>query len=222
MTLMVILMTGLLIGLRVGVRAWQQGEARLRQAHREDERAAFLAEQIASLLPYEVLSAERDLPGRVSILEAEATRLQFVSSYGSRYRNRSGLLLADYAIVRDGPGRFALALRETPLGDDGALLGRLVERVATDPETGKRVVIYRPFALQGQYLKLMTGLQGARFEYLDPRLREANRKWVSHWEGRPEVPYPTAVRFWWRQEGQSRQLEETFPIPAHLLPKSRG
>lgn len=219
MTLMALLMGGLLVGLRVGARAWQQGEARLREVHKEEERAAFMAQQVSSLVPYEVGSTDPDLPGRVTIFQAHASRLRFVSTYGSRFRNRSGLVLVDYAIVGNSPGKLAIALRETPVGDDGTLFQRLVERVARDPETGKSIIIYRPFSLQGNDLRLITGLRMARFEYFDPHPEDSGPRWLWQWEGKPKAPYPTAIRLRWQREGQTGQEQETFPIPAHLLPQ---
>jgi hypothetical protein len=217
MTLLGLLMAALVVGIHVGNKAWQQGEARMRKVHVEEERAQFMSAQISSLMPYKVRSQMPELPGEFTILEASATRLRFLSTMGSRFRNRSGLLWNEYAIVRTAARDLSLVLRETPVRDDESLLRQLIAGVDRDPESGKTVVKFRPFFVKGSDLKLMTGLQAARFEYLDPPTASKGRAWTSDWEGRLEAPYPEAIRFLWRQAGQDHQA--VFPLRAQSFPK---
>lgn len=217
MTLLGLLMAALVVGIHVGNKAWQQGEARMRQVHREGERAQFMSEQISSLLPYKVMSADPELPGEFAILEATAARLRFLSTFGSHFRSRSGLTLDEYAIVRDSAGDLSLALRETPFRDDASLFRQLIAGVARDPDTGKTIIRFRLFFIQDSDLRLMTGLQMARFEYLDPQAQGKGPTWVSDWQGTPDTPYPEAIRFMWQRAGQRDQA--VIPIRAHSLPK---
>ncbi len=216
-TLTALLMGVLLIGLRVGNRAWQQGEARLRRVQKEEEGTAFLAQQVSSLVPYVVESNDPELPGQWSILEATASRLRFISTHGSHFRNRSGLVLVEYAIVTSSSGTVAVALHETPVRDDAALLRQLIQRIARDPETGKRIIIYRPSSIQETDLRLMTGLHAARFEYLDPHPQAGGPTWLAQWEGKPEAPFPAAVRLRWEQAGQ--RDEKIIPVRAQVPPQ---
>jgi len=147
-TLTGFLMLALLIGLRVANRAWRTGEARLRQVHAEAERNAFVVEQVSSLVPYKVTLTDPDLPGTFIVLQAGATCLRFVSSYGSVFRSRSGLVLAEYGIVEASPGNVEVALRETSVGDSDILLHRLIRSVTNDPDTGAPVINYQPFAVR--------------------------------------------------------------------------
>jgi prepilin-type N-terminal cleavage/methylation domain-containing protein len=217
-TLMAMVMTALLVGLRLANRAWQQGEARLREGHAEQERYTFLAEQISSLRPYAVNSTDPNLPGSFVILQASASVLRFVTTYSSRLRNRSGLMLAEYAIVNTSHGT-AIVLRESSIREDGALLRRVVERVTRDPETGETMVRYRPFAERESDLRLMTALQRASFEYLDLHPKGAREpRWVTQWKGQSDTPYPAAIRLRWerhgRQEGMMIRLRaQAFPQP---------
>lgn len=216
-TLMATLMTALLVGLRLANRAWQQGEARLRQGHADEERHTFLAEQISSLVPYAVNSNDPNLPGRFVVLQATASILRFVSAYSSRFRNRSGLVLAEYAIVPSSHGT-AILLRESPIRDDDALLRRLVERVTQDPETGETIIRYRPFSMGDTDLKLMTGVQRASFEYLDLHPRGARGpRWLTQWKSNLDTPYPDAIRLRWEQRG--RQEEAIIRLRARALPQ---
>ncbi len=176
-----------------------------------------MLQQIASLVPYKVVSSNPDIPGEVLILEASAARLRFLSTCGTRYRSRSGLMLDEYAIVKAPGADFSLALRETAVRDDTTLVPLLIERLSSDPDTGKTEVVYRRFLPRESDLKLMTGLEAARFEYLGAPAAGKDAEWASRWEARPEAPYPDAVRFVWRRGSQTDQL--VIPIRARFIPK---
>ena len=219
-SLIAMLMLALLIGLRIGTRAWQHGEARLQQTHIEQERTAFLTDQLSSLVPYVVTVSGEDLTGTFTILQARENCLRFVARHGSAFGNQSGLMLAEYGIVERSAARFDVLLRETPILDDGALLRRVVRSVEHDPETGATVIVYQPFDPRATDLRLMTGLRAARLEYLD--LRPPNGQgalWLPRWTSRQDAPYPDAVRLRWEQAGRSG--EQFIPVRARLLPQSR-
>ena len=217
-TLLALVMTTVLFGLRIASRAYQQGEDRLKRTYMDEERADFMNKQIASLEPYKVRSDDPKLPGEFAILEAQALCFRFLSTYGSHYRNRSGLILVEYGLVETPGRKVDLLLRETPVHDDGELLHKVIQEVAPDPDTGKLVTTYRPFFKQGSDLGLRTDLEAARFEYLVPDSEKEAAHWVSDWLPAPEVPYPWAVRFLWKQDGKWVQV--TFPIRAHAFLKS--
>lgn len=216
-SLMALLMLTVLIGLRVASRAWQQGEDRLGLVHRDEERADFMTRQIASLTPYRVRSSDPELTGQFTILEARASRLRFLSTYGSHFRNRSGLLLVDYGLVGASRGRVDLLLRETPVLDDGELLHQVIQRVAPDPDTGKMRITYRPFFRQDADLCLLRNLNAARFEYLLPATEKEEAHWASEWQPEPDAAFPLAVRFAWEQDGHPERA--VFPIRARSFPK---
>lgn len=216
-TLMALLMTTVLIGLRVASRAWQQGEDRLRLVHSDEERADFIAKQVASLVPYKVRSNDPKLLGDFTILEAKSSRLRFLSTYGSHFRNRSGLLLVDYGLVGTSRGRADLWLRETPVQDDGELLHQVIQGVATDPDTGRKRIAYRPFLRQDADLCLLRNLNGARFEYFVPDSKKGGAHWASDWQPEPDAAFPLAFRFAWDQDGHREQA--LVPIRAHSFPQ---
>jgi len=219
LTLIGFLMVALLIGLRVASRAWRTGEARLRQAHAAAERNAFVVQQISSLVPYQVTSADLHLPGTFIVLQGSATCLRFVSSYSSAYRSRSGLVLAEYGIGEASPENVEVALRETPVGDSDVLFHRLVRNVTNDPETGAPSIDYQPFSLRATDLLLMTGLRAAWFEYLDLHPEKGGGPvWRENWKGREGAPYPEAIRLRWERGNQAG--EEVIPVRAKPLPPS--
>jgi type II secretory pathway pseudopilin PulG len=216
MTLIGFLMVALMIGLRVTNRAWRTGEARLRQTHAAAERNAFVVQQIASLVPYQVKSTEPHLPGLLTVFEASAACLRFVSTYSSVYRSRTGLVLVEYGIVAASPGRVEVALRETPVQDNDVLSHMLVQRVTNDRDTGVPVINYQPFSVRATDLPLMTDLSDAWFEYLDlyPE-KGTNPVWRSDWKSTNKAPYPDAIRLRWergKQEG-----EELIPVRAKFM-----
>ena len=220
LSLIAMLMLALLIGLRIGTRAWQHGEARLQQTHIEEERAAFLTGQVSSLVPYLVTVSNEDLTGTFPILEAREDCLRVVTTHGSSFGNQSGLMLAEYGIVERPAARVDVLLRETPILDDGALLRRLVRSVEHDPDTGAAVIDYQPFDPRATDLTLMTGLRSARFEYLDLRPPDGQGAlWRPRWTSRPDALYPDAIRLRWEQAG--RGGEQVIPVRARLLPQSR-
>jgi hypothetical protein len=219
MTLTGSLMIALLIGLRVANRAWRTGEARLRQVHAAAERNAFVVQQIASLVPYEVASSDPKLPGTFTVLEATADCLRFVSSYSSVYRSRTGLVLVEYGIVAASLGNVAVALRETPVVDNDVLLHRLVASVKNDTETGAPTIHYQPFSLRATDLLLMAGLRDAWFEYLDLHpVQGPGPVWRVDWRSRDEAPYPDAIRLRWESGNQAG--EEVIPVRARFMPES--
>lgn len=215
MSLTAAVLATLVIGLDVATRAWQHGEARLQKAHREWERADFMARQISSLVPYRVVSRHPQLPGQFTVLEAGPVRLRFLATYSSRFRNRAGRVLVEYAVVETSRGRMTLALRETPVGDDEALLRLLVQEVDRSPETGQPVIAYRPFSLAETDIRLMDELASAQFDYLDPRPGKHAPGWLPGWEPKPEREYPAAIRFRWQRDAVSG--EETIPVPARFV-----
>ena len=218
-TLIGFLMVALLIGLRVANRAWRTGEARLRQVHAEAERNSFVVEQISSLVPYQVTLSDPDLPGTFIVLQASATCLRFVSSYGSVFRSRSGLVLAEYGIVAASPGNIEVALRETPVWDNEVLLRRVIRSVTNDPDTGAPAINYQPFLVRVTDLPLMTGLRDAWFEYLDlhPE-KDTGPVWRLAWKSREGAPYPEAIRLRWERGNQAG--EEVIPVRAKPMPQS--
>ncbi len=219
LTLTGLLMVALLIGLRVANRAWRTGEARLRQVHTVAERNAFVVQQISSLVPYEVTSSDPHLPGTFTVLEASATCLRFVSSYSSVYRSRTGLVLVEYGIVEASPRNVEVALRETPVEDNGVLFHKLVGSVKNDTETGVPLINYQPFSLRATDLLLMTGLGDAWFEYLDLHPEKGTGPvWREDWRSREEAPYPEAIRLRWDRGTQAE--EEVIPVRAKSMPQS--
>jgi type II secretory pathway pseudopilin PulG len=219
MTLTGLLMVALLIGLRVANRAWRTGEVRLRQTHAAAERNAFVIQQIASLVPYQVTSTDPHLPGTFTVLEASATCLRFVSTYSSVYRSRTGLVLVEYGIVEASRGSVEVALRETPVGDGNVLFHMLIQNVTNDPETGTPVINYQPFSLRATDLLLMTGLRDAWFEYLDLHPEKGTGPvWQEQWRSREEAPYPEAIRLRWDRGNQPGEM--LIPVRAKFIPPS--
>lgn len=220
MALMSVLMTALVIGIGIGSRAWQRGEARLRQSRGEAERTSFVLGQIASMVPYRVRSNDSDLAGQWPILEASPFRFRFVSTEGSRYRDQSGLLLVEYAVVRSSSGDIEVALDESPVRDDAILLRRVIDHIEADPETGKRVIVFGPSAIHPGDFRVMTGLRAARFDYLDPEPKPGQpARWVPEFEGRPNLAFPAAVRLRWLRVGQTQVEMQVFPLRAQVPPE---
>jgi type II secretory pathway pseudopilin PulG len=219
LTLTGFLMLTLLIGLRVANRAWRTGEARLRLVHAAAERNAFVVQQISSLVPYRLTSTDPDLPGTITVLQASAACLRFISSYSSVYRSRTGLVLVEYGIVAASPGSVEVALRETPVGDSDVLYHKLVRSVTNDTETGAPVINYQPFSLRATDLPLMTDLGAAWFEYLDLHPKQGTEPvWRENWRSTEEAPYPEAIRLRWERGNQAG--EEIIPLRAKLIPPS--
>ena len=113
-----------------------------------------------------------------------------------------------------------VALDESPVRDDAVLLRRVIERVETDPETGKRRVVFGPSGIRPGDFRLMTGLRAARFDYLDPEPKPGDPPaWVEEFEGRPNLPFPTAVRLRWVRDGQTQFEMQVFPLRAQVQPE---
>jgi prepilin-type N-terminal cleavage/methylation domain-containing protein len=216
-TLMALIMTTVLMGLRIANRAMQQGEERLGQIYSDEERSDFMGKQIESLVPYRVRSTDPKLTGQFPIIEAKRSCFRFLTTYGSRYRSRSGLVLVEYGVVRESRGLSSLYLRETPVTNDEDLLHQVVQRIATDSDTGKNTLVYFPFVKRATDLELFREMNAARFEYLVPTSDQRAEHWVSDWEPESQVAFPLAVRFVWEQEGHQQQV--VLPVRAHSFSK---
>jgi prepilin-type N-terminal cleavage/methylation domain-containing protein len=219
-TLMALLMVAVVIGLRIATKAWQEGQERINLVDRHEERIDFMAKQIASLMPFEVNSTDPNLAGEFVILEAEPSCLKFLSTYGSHFRNRSGLILVQYAVVDAANGDRELYVREEPVEDDEDLLHQIILRVGPDPDTGKTRILYRPFIKRDSDLLLRKDMQAAHFEYFSQATQTEKAHWVSDWQPQPNAEFPLAVRFSWEQDG--RPEEVVFPIRAHSLPSEKN
>jgi prepilin-type N-terminal cleavage/methylation domain-containing protein len=217
LTLLGFLMLALLIGMRVANRAWRTGEARLRQVHAAAERSDFVVTQVSSLVPYRITSTDPNLPGALTVLEATANCLRFISSYSSVYRSRTGLALVEYGIVEPSRGDVEVVLRETPVADNASLYQKLILSVTHDRDTGLAVINYQPFAVRPVDLRLMTGLSGAAFSYLDLHPEKSpDPVWRPNWRSSVEAPYPDAIRLRWERGGEAG--EEVMPVRAKLMP----
>jgi len=217
LTLIGFLMLALLVGMRVANRAWRTGEARLRQVHAAAERSDFVVTQISSLVPYRITSNDPSLPGTLTVLEATADCLRFISSYSSVYRDRTGLVLVEYGIVALRRGDVEVVVRETPVADSQSLYHKLILSVAHDPDTGQAVINYQPFAVRASDLRLMTDLSDAAFTYLDLHPEKSHEPvWRQEWRSRVDAPYPDAIRLRWERAGE--EGEEIVPVRAKLMP----
>ena len=217
LTLIGFLMLALLVGMRVANRAWRTGEARLRQVHAAAEQSDFVVTQVSSLVPYRITSNDPSLPGALTVLEATANCLRFISSYSSVYRSRTGLVLVEYGIVEPSRGEVEVVLRETPVADNESLYHKLILSVTHDPDTGLAVINYQPFAARVSDLRLMTGLSDAAFSYLDLHPQQSPVPvWRQDWRSSVAAPYPDAIRLQWERGRESG--EEVMPVRAKFMP----
>ena len=219
MTLMTLLMITLVIGIHIGIRAWERGQSHLRETRQQAVRTQFLARQISSLIPYRVALAEADMNLEWTVLEATPERFRFLSTYDSRSQDRAGLELVEYAIVRTSPREVGVFLRETPVQNDQDVVSEVIQGVTDDPDTGKKVITLRPFLRRESDLELMKNLSTARFEYLAPPAQGGRPSWVTDYAGTKTWPYPQAVRLSW-QQGKAT-AEETIPIRARTFLESQ-
>lgn len=219
-TLMALIMMAVVIGLRIAVRAWQQGQDRISLVDQQEEQTGFMAKQIESLMPFKVESTDPKLSGQFVILEAQPFCFRFLSTYGSRFRNRSGLILAEYGLTDATNGARDLYVREGPVGNDEVLLHQIILRAGQDPDTGKFRILYRPFVRSESTLLLRKGMQAARFDYLVPATQTKPAQWISDWQPEPNREFPTAVRMTWEEDGRPKEV--VFPVRAHSIPNEKN
>jgi hypothetical protein len=189
----------------------------LRQVHAAAEQSDFVVTQVASLVPYRITSADPSLPGALTVLEATANCLRFISSYSSVYRSRTGFVLVEYGIIRPSRREVEVVLRETPVADNDSLYHKLILSVTHDSDTGLAVINYQPFEARASDLRLMTGLSEATFSYLDLHPQKSPAPvWRQDWRSSVEAPYPDAIRLQW-QRGREPG-EEIMPVRAKFMP----
>lgn len=180
-----------LIAWRVSVSAWERAEDRL-----EHDRAVLavhqlVAEQIASMTPYQTRLEQR---GNVLFFQGEPETARFVSRYSLSHRAASGLYLVEYRVVEEvltqgnreqgtgngqqGLGNGAvkqLLLQETPLWGGEQVVAKVA---GVDNVSGILRMRFAPFEAGPAMVVLAEGLAECRFEYYVPATNRQSGRWV--------------------------------------------
>jgi prepilin-type N-terminal cleavage/methylation domain-containing protein len=165
-----------LIAWRVSVSAWERAEARLEHDRGVLAVHQLVAEQIASMTPYQVQLQQR---GRLLFFQGEPETARFVSRYSLTHRAASGLYMVEYHVVeqRNGSleGAKQLLLQETPLSWTGQVAATVA---GIDNESGILRMRFVPFEAGPAIVVLAEGLAECRFEYYIPAANRQPGGWV--------------------------------------------
>lgn len=186
-TIVALLAATSLVAWRAGVSGWEKASVKL-----EHDRAVMavhqvVSEQMASMMPYEVL-VER--VGQVMFFQGEAETARFVSRYSLANRAASGLYLIEYHVVDERDGRRQLVLQENLIRSAAELAAKVA---GIDAETGVIRVRFHAFEQGPAAVVLLDGLDDCRFEYYNAPRVGVPGNWTSEWIGSANE-IPTAMR----------------------------
>ena len=190
-TVLSLLATAVLLGWRVASSAWQRANSHLLHSRSVQESYQLLQEQMASMIPYQVPTAEGGLE---FFFQGERQTARFLSRYSLTGRTSSGLYRIEYQVAERPGGTKQLLLNEFPVRSLEELKGLFV-KVETDPDPAARKLQFLPFERGPQTVELFEGLADCHFEYYQPPAPPEPGSWKEQWKGPSgELPGGMAIR----------------------------
>jgi prepilin-type N-terminal cleavage/methylation domain-containing protein len=189
MTVLSLLATTILFSWRIAAGAWQKASTHLERSRTVLAVNQLLEEQMASMVPYHVVTSN-NIPAL--FFQGEALTARFLSRYSMAGRTNSGLYRIEYQIV-DGPdGSKQLLMNEYAVRSREELASLMT---APDPSLASQLFRFAPFQRTPQTFTLIEGLKDCRFEYYQPPLPPDPGSWVSRWTStQGELPRSMAIR----------------------------
>lgn len=189
-TLLGLLLTGLLGGLRLGARAWETGAARLESDARLLAVQGFLRQRLAGAVPV-LIPREDDRPPLA--FEGRPRRATFVGTLPGPLE--PGLQRFTLWARRDGRGGRHLAIAWDPLLPDA-------DGIREEPADGP-----------SRRRDLIAGIEGVSFAYYGALDRSGTAAWHDSWSG--DDLLPTLVRLRVQlEEGDPRTFPELVVRPS--------
>jgi general secretion pathway protein J len=192
-TLLGFVSLGLLFAMRVGIGAWQRGDARLAADRGVVTAGDLISAQLAGAQARNVGWGPREQRVAFLLFDGAGDRLQFLTRYSVASRERGGSYLAEYWFEHNARNECRLLYNEYPFRNDNDATA-VVEQLVPD-RGGQMVVQYRSPHAGPNTRILYSGLHDCAFEYLiQPDDRPAF--WGKFWPGDPRrLPRAVAVRF---------------------------
>ncbi len=158
---------------RMGLAAWEKGEASREKFQKTRIAVQLLSQQIKSLMPYKVKSQKAE--GDFFAFEGKARSLKFVSTLSLRTRRPSGFVYVYYEFQGGGIAGGRILQYER----------RVVNKNFMDEEPPEQ-----------DKVPIFDGLADVRFEYYQEEDQEKTRSagWVEEWNAKDEKEFPRAVR----------------------------
>ena len=189
MTVLSLLVTTILFSWRIAAGAWQKASTHLERSRTVLAVNHLLQEQMASMVPYHVVTST----GIQSLFfQGEGQVARFLSRYSMAGRMNSGLYRIEYQIV-DGPdGTKQLLMNEYTVRSREELASLMTP---PDPSLATQLFRFAPFQRTPQTFMLIEGLKECRFEYYKPPLLPDPGSWVSRWTSiQADLPQGMAIR----------------------------
>jgi general secretion pathway protein J len=158
---------------RLGIAAWEKGEASKEEYQRIRIASQLISRQLKSAVPYKVKTQKAE--GDFLAFEGKARSLKFVSALSLRAQKPSGLVYAFYEFRQGEKGGGRLLLYE----------GRVLNKDFLGENPPEEAVV-----------PIFEGLEDVRFEYYQEEDPEKSRTggWVEEWNAKEEKALPTALR----------------------------
>ena len=217
-TVLSLLATTVLLGWRIASSAWQKANSHLLRSRAVEESHQLLQEQMASMVPYQVTTAEGSLE---FFFQGERQTARFLSRYSLSGRTNSGLYRIEYQIAEGTGGTKQLLLNEFPMRSREELGGLLVKD-ELDPDPAGKVLKFLPVQRGPQTVELFEGLTECHFEYYQPPVPPEPGSWKERWtEPKNELPSGMAIRIVARGEtGDLKSVSIVAAIRDTTLPRA--
>ena len=172
--------------LRIGTRAWEKGEKDIAVHQRQRAVLGLLSRQIASACIYEIKMGDDSFYFRGS----EST-MEFVSRSPIVPGALTGVVFAKYKVQKgNAQGKKKLGLYEK---DAGFLKEEDLEN-------------------SDDFLTLISGLEGLRFEYLKEGDDGVEPQWQTAWDPSEKAGLPLAVKIVLKQDSETAPINLVVPI----------
>jgi type II secretory pathway component PulJ len=185
---------------RLGIAAWEKGEASKEEYQRTRIASQLISQQLKSAVPYKVKTPKAD--GDYLAFEGKPRSLKLVSALSLRAQKPSGLVYAFYEFRQDEKGGGRLLLYE----------GRVLNKDFLEKNPP-----------EDEVLPIFEGLADVRFEYYQEEDPEKNRtgEWLEEWNAKEEKALPTALRVTLAFQKRGEKTRGVSTVILASLPSNR-
>jgi general secretion pathway protein J len=169
-TILGVILTIIMGGLRIGTRAWETGTRDVESRQRLQIVLTLIKNQLGAACPENIRKPEVD----PYVFRGDDRSMEWISRVSIVPGNDHGKVYVNYRIIADDGGGWSLTAAEQSL-----------VRLGPDDE--------RFFVADADFYELISGARRVAFEYLGPSV-DGIREWTDIWDPENRDGWPAAVR----------------------------
>lgn len=213
MTLMGLLTFAIHYGFRLGLSAYEKGEAHLQLSHQRQTALNLITRQLGSLVPYYSIQRLQEQPVDVLVFQGTDEGMRFVTTCSSQGLHTDGMLLVEYFLAPSKTDSSkALVANELPLPEDKFL----AEVVFTGLTKGPDDIVLAEFAEfkpASESIYLIEGLSEAHFRYLEhPSLEPTTPGFQPLGKKRAGLPAGVEIQLRFKESSFGKELSIVIPF----------